>query len=389
MGADMTEIKFVHCADIHLDAPLTAIGTQNNRSSIRRADLKQAFQKIVDTVKVEKAQLLLICGDFFEHGYVRKSTIYYVNDIFKTIPDTSIFILPGNHDPYAADSFYVNFKWNENVNILSPDNSYVILSDLGACVYGCGFENSGFDIQSCLAKPLNPELINVLLLHGTVDMNFSENAYNTVTSQELDSLGMDYIAMGHFHNRLEGLGSNKNIYNPGSPEPLGFDEPGEHGFFTGSIKKAKGLNSELEIKFIKSNKRTYMNIAVNIDGCSTDEQVISKIKSAVQSDNMESGLFSITLKGYIDKEFKMDLRYIQSYFEDKVFLIKIKDETCPDYDFEEIACEPGLKGLFVKKMMGLINNTEDSHNKEILTKSLYYGLEALERGSIDLSSELV
>lgn len=132
-----------------------------------------------------------------------------------------------------------------------------------------------------------------------------------------------------------------------------------------------------------------MNIAVNIDGCSTDEQVISKIKSAVQSDNMESGLFSITLKGYIDKEFKMDLRYIQSYFEDKVFLIKIKDETCPDYDFEEIACEPGLKGLFVKKMMGLINNTEDSHNKEILTKSLYYGLEALERGSIDLSSELV
>jgi exonuclease SbcD len=389
MGANITEIKFVHCADIHLDAPFTAIGTQGDRSSIRRNDLKQAFQKIVDTVKMEKAQFLLICGDFFEHGYVRKSTIYYVNDIFKTVPDTNIFILPGNHDPYTADSFYVNFKWNENVNILSPDCRYVVLSDLGVCVYGCGFENSGFSTGSCLAKPLNPELINILLFHGTVGMNFSESVYNTAASQELDSLGVDYIAMGHFHNRLEGLGANKNIYNPGSPEPLGFDEPGEHGFFTGSIKKPVGLNSDLEIKFVKSNRKTYMNVAINIDGCSTDEQVINKIERAVQLDNMERGLFSITLRGYIDNEFKIDLRHIQSYFEDKVFFIKIKDETYPDYDFEEITREPGLKGLFVKKMVCLIDSTEDSHQKEVLTKSLYYGLEALERGSIDPSSELV
>jgi len=37
---------------------------------------------------------------------------------------------------------------------------------------------------------------------------------------------MDYIALGHFHNTLRGVGKSENIYNPGSPEPLGFDEEG-------------------------------------------------------------------------------------------------------------------------------------------------------------------
>lgn len=59
----MDTVKFVHCADIHLDAPIrdNGIGTY---SDIRRKDIRNAFLRILDTVKQENAQLLLISGDF-------------------------------------------------------------------------------------------------------------------------------------------------------------------------------------------------------------------------------------------------------------------------------------------------------------------------------------
>jgi len=67
------------------------------------------------------------------------------------------------------------------------------------------------------------------LLH--LEQKDSKNAWNPLQSSTLDRLEMDYIALGHFHSRLEGVGAKHNIFNPGSPEPLGFDEEGSHGIF--------------------------------------------------------------------------------------------------------------------------------------------------------------
>ena len=39
--------------------------------------------------------------------------------MFKEIPNTKIFITPGNHDPNIKNSFYQQFKWNENVHIFT------------------------------------------------------------------------------------------------------------------------------------------------------------------------------------------------------------------------------------------------------------------------------
>lgn len=50
---------------------------------------------------------------------LRESTIQYINNLFKEIPNTKIFISPGNHDPYIKNSFYNDFNWNKNVKIFN------------------------------------------------------------------------------------------------------------------------------------------------------------------------------------------------------------------------------------------------------------------------------
>jgi DNA repair exonuclease SbcCD nuclease subunit len=380
----MRRIKFLHCADIHLDAPFSSLGSSEGKAAARRQDLKDVVERIVKTAEAYKADLIIVSGDLYEHDYVRKSTINYVNNLFMQIPCIDVFLLPGNHDPFITNSYYNSFKWSPNVHILSQDNVPVHLEAMGVWVYGIGFDDfSGGRPEISNIKPVDSDCINILLAHGTVDMNIGRECYNPMESNELAALGMDYVALGHFHNRLDDAGGMGIIYNPGCPEPMGFDEAGEHGVFLGTIEKENRLVKKLELEFIKTNKKLYTNIDVKVDGCHTNEQVIARINQSIPACGLDNTLFSVALKGYASLGLTMDIPKIQQYFSDRVFFIKVKDETVPDYDFETIAKEPGLKGLFVRKLLAELNNTSDESKRRLLMKSLYYGLEALDRGEVN------
>lgn len=380
----MKEVKFLHCADIHLDMPFTSLGIEGNKPSIRRIDLKNIFQKIINIAHEEEVELILICGDLYEHNYIRKSTIDFINHAFNSIKDIKIFIIPGNHDPWVKGSYYMNYEWADNVNILNKNNPVVYLKEDGIAIYSSDAFSKG-KIEA------NPDNINILLAHGTVDLNIGENNYNPMTSGELAVLGMDYVAMGHFHRRIDDIGGKGIIYNPGSPEPLGFDETGEHGVYIGTIR-----SSCLNIEFKTLNKRYYEELRVDITGCTTDEQVVANIMDQVKrlfsglpdtslfELDISSLLISVILYGYIDPNYNIDMEQILSFFRDKVFYIKTRSEAVPEYDFDLIKEEPGLKGLFTRKILDLIDKAQDNSEKELLIKSLYYGIQALEKGQVDI-----
>lgn len=274
----MKRIKFVHCADIHLDAPFISLGIKDNnsftsKSALRRMDLKNTFKNIMKLAQDEGAGYIFISGDLYEHSYVRKSTINYVNGIFKSLDNDKIkvFIAPGNHDPWAKGSYYVDFEWADNVYILAGDKTHVCFEEEGICIYGPGafpgiFMQDGFsdfsDVKTGnrslgIERSINRDFINILLVHGTLDLNIGQDTYNSISSRKLESLGMDYIALGHFHKRTDSIGDLGIIYNPGSPEPLGFDEPGEHGVYVGSIVKRENEEKFLNVKFNVTNVKRY------------------------------------------------------------------------------------------------------------------------------------
>ena len=382
----MKNIKFIHCADIHLDTPFSSLGTLYGKSSIRRQDIKMTFETIIEMAYKEQVDFLFICGDLYEHNYIRKSTINFINDSFEKIKNTKVIMIPGNHDPWVKGAYYKSFNWADNVYILTDDRPYIGFEEEGVWVgQGDMFLLGQRDMQ-----PVPLSNINFLLLHGSVDFDFNKNSYNPISSKTLALIGMDYIALGHFHNRIDKVAGLQNIYNPGSPEPLGFDETGKHGYFIGNISKDQFNNKKLEVKFISASRKEYVESEVNITDCTTDEGIIKKINDRLaqivtNAESYSNLLASITLTGYISSQFTVDIEYITSYFNDKLFYIKIKNEAVPDYDFDEIKKEIGLKGLFVRKIFELIDTAKDREEKELLIKSLYYGVEAIEKGQVDIS----
>lgn len=188
-------MKFVHIADMHFDSPFVNLSDKGILGDLRRLEQRKVFKKIIDYIKQNEIPYLFISGDLYEHKYVKLSTIEYMNHEFKEIPNTKIFISPGNHDPYIKNSYYSKFNWNENVRIFSHKIEKVENEDCN--IYGYGFDD--FYCTDCGIEKLeidNADKINILVIHGTLDgASIEEKQYNSMTRKMLEEKQFDYIAM--------------------------------------------------------------------------------------------------------------------------------------------------------------------------------------------------
>lgn len=215
-------MRFIHVADMHFDAPFAVLSNKDDLGDIRRLEQREAFAKMIEYIRVEKIPFIFIAGDLYEHQYIRKSTIEYINSLFTAIPDTKIFIAPGNHDPLLKNSFYNIFNWNKNVYVFN--NEITTYEFPEADIYGFGFADFYCtDLKLEDIKIKNKEKLNILILHGSLDAsNTLEMQYNPINSKKLKELGFDYVALGHIHKRTEDL--SENIIYSGSMISFGFDE---------------------------------------------------------------------------------------------------------------------------------------------------------------------
>lgn len=355
-------MKFVHIADMHFDTPFTLL-TKNDFGNKRRLEQRQVFKQIIEYISQNNIDYLFIAGDLYEHEYTKQSTIEYINNLFKEIPNTKIYIVPGNHDPKILNSYYNIFNWNQNVFIF--DEKIKKISENEVDVYGFGFNN--FYRQNSSLNEINIEdknKINILLTHGALDASNKEDMqYNPISKRELKLLGFDYVALGHIHKPSYNDEINQNIIYSGSPISLGFDELGSHGMIVGNIDKDK----KLEIEFIPLDKTEFIEKELDVTEIISKEELIDALNEKFLEINK---FYKIILIG--KREFEIDTHEILKEVQNPNVL-KVKDKTSLKIDLDEIAKQKSLKGIFVKNMLEKI--TED--NKEQILKAIEIGLEAM------------
>ncbi|MBR2787000.1 MAG: DNA repair exonuclease [Clostridia bacterium] len=359
-------MKFVHIADMHFDTSFTTLTNKAGLGDIRRLDQRKAFNKVIDYIKENEIPYLFIAGDFYEHEYIRLSTIEYINNLFKKIPNTQIFISPGNHDPYLKDSFYNKFYWNDNVHIFDEKLSIFEHEDID--VYGYGFNDfyyTNYDLESTKIK--NPEKINILVAHGTLNASTTlEKEYNPISEKMLEDKGFDYVALGHIHKIDYNSKPHQKIVYPGSTVSLGFDELGSHGMIVGSVEKNK-----LDLEFIPVDDKEFVIKEVDVTEMLDIDELATAINNIEFSENI---YYKISVVGR--RNFDIDLYKLNKLVINKN-IIKIKDYTKMNYNLEKLANENTLKGLFVREILQKMkNNPED---EEILQNALDIGFEILEK----------
>lgn len=400
-------MRFVHMADIHFDSPFTVLASKKELSNIRRLEQRETFREAIDYIKKEEIPFLFISGDLYEQEYIRESTIEYINNLFKKIPETKIFISPGNHDPFLNNSFYNTFNWNKNVTIFNGEIRRIELEEVD--IYGYGFSDfycTNSKVDEIEIK--NKNKLNILITHGSLDASRTlDMQYNPINSVKLRKIGFDYVALGHIHK--SNYNNEDNFIYPGSLISFGFDELGEHGILdieinkkeseknktnnlkiknkleenkinnlkiknkleennlnnletkkkleTDNILNKKTSKYEENIKFVKLDNRSFEEKHIDASLINSEEELIEEINK-IEYDKRK--FYKIVLEG--TKNTEINKRRICKLIANKNIL-KVKDKTETKYDIDILSKQRNLKGIFIKRLLEkLYSNPEQEDN---------------------------
>lgn len=122
-------MKFIHCADVHLDTPLQGLAQYEGApvNEMRNAT-RRAFMKIVDAALAEQISFLIIAGDLYDVGLKSFETALFFNKQMSRLAAAGIdvYLLYGNHD--AASKL---------IKQLRPPKERSNISCYGAADFSC------------------------------------------------------------------------------------------------------------------------------------------------------------------------------------------------------------------------------------------------------------
>lgn len=366
-------IKILHCADLHLDSPLSA--RDSMRAEAGRRDLRSALTALTLYIRSNEIDFMLISGDLFDGEYVSRETVALLCHEFASIPDCRVIIAPGNHDPYTSASYYRLAELPENVYVFdTPEVKCFDFPDKNTTVYGWAFTSDaleacpldGFELAS-------KSRINLLVAHGELDV--SESKYCPIPTRTLAACGFDYAALGHrhMHDGVNECGAGFVAYS-GCLEGRGFDECGVKGAVIAVVEKDDKLN--FASKFVRFCRRRYEIAECDVSGATSNADVLDKLTALIHDAHYgDDTVLRVKLTGSVTGEFKPSAAFLEEQFPG-VYCIQIIDETVPLADRDALREDPTLRGAFYRSLEEMLQS-EDAYEREIASMALRYGLAAL------------
>lgn len=361
------EIKIIHTGDLHLGTTFKSLG---NKSRLHRRDCQDVFSNIIDLCITEMADALLIAGDLFDEQNPSKTIVSFVIDELKRLKETNIpvFIITGNHDPYEKDSLWLSYTFPSNVYIF--DSNDLELKSIGNLdVYGLAYtSNTKEPLKGFKAE--KSDQFKVGLIHGsTTNINKNDNpeySYRPITKTQIDNSGLDYIALGHFHDLLE-VKANVKCFYSGSPEGLSFKNRPDSGVLIVTYD-----NGNVSVKHHKTAIREFHNIEIDCTNLEND----FVIRNTLQENKGENKILRLILIGSPSLDFQFDKELLENEFLSSYFYLKVEDKIHIPDNLNE---DETVRGQFIKLIKNEIKNEKDENKKKRLENALRIGIGHLDK----------
>lgn len=368
-------MRILHLADVHLDRPLGEFSREAGRR--RRSEIYSTFVTCLKEAGRSAADVVTVSGDLWEDENVSPDTRRSVaRELEKlTIP---VLISCGNHDPFLAGGNYERILWPENVHVFGSGDleEYPLSEDVS--VWGVSWGGGALSADF-LDEPSAADdgRTHILMLHGTAqDSQYfaQESEHCPFLVPRVHESGFDICLAGHIHSAKthESSGKTSVIY-PGSPEPLGRGETGNHCYALIDV-----TGDAVRHQLIEVNTRRYEEREVDCTGCGSSAEVDETLGKRLGDEDSERIFLRVRLVGEIDPECFVDRRALVEKYKGPYAGLEIKNETKYGYDLEMITSQPTAKGIFASKLQQRIADAEDERERETLELALEAGLRSLD-----------
>jgi DNA repair exonuclease SbcCD nuclease subunit len=233
----MYPVRYIHAADLHLDAAFRGIERESGLRSAEAARLLReaaftAAERLFALAEKERPDFLVIAGDIYnqEDGSIR-AQLRLRDACARLLPfGVRVFLAHGNHDPLPSRLRTLN--WPPNVTIFGADAESFPVRREGetvAVVHGISHERANESRNLARLFRRGPEACFQLgVLHCTPEGAGAER-YAPCSLDDLRASGFDAWALGHVHERTVLSERSPFVLYPGNTQGLHIGERGERG----------------------------------------------------------------------------------------------------------------------------------------------------------------
>jgi DNA repair exonuclease SbcCD nuclease subunit len=382
----MSSFRFVHAADLHLDAPFQGLSRVSAElgQKLRQATF-QALDSLIQLCLQQQADFLLISGDVYnqEDRSLRAQLRFREALARLSQQGIAVYLVHGNHDPVGSTAQALH--WPENVHVFSscePEaRPFVRDGETLALIHGASHTRSNETRNLARAFRRAPqEVFQIGLLHCNLGTGTGHQPYAPCSLQDLSRAELDYWALGHVHSG--GICSrDPHVVYPGNTQGLSILEQGPRGCYLLDVDPGLGL----EAAFRPLDAVRWAEVQVNIQDLrsldSLEEAIISSIQSAQQQAGTRELLCRVSLSGssslhsLLRREDSQEdlLQRLREYFQDMEPLVWIKDlrlQTSPELDLESRRRQGDFLAEVLDQAQGLLAREDcpDYLQQEVLAE---------------------
>ncbi|WP_417594600.1 metallophosphoesterase family protein [Parasphingorhabdus sp.] len=352
----MTDFRFLHAADIHLDSPLHGLSRYEGlpEADIRGAT-RAAFDNLIQCAIDEAVDFVVIAGDLFDGDWKDMGTGLYFARAIGRLDQAAIpvFLLAGNHD--AASVINRSVPWPPNVRQFGnqkPDTHF--LPEHSVAIHGQSFLTPAVTENLVLAYPDATEHhFNIGILHTALTGRQGHAPYAPCSLEDLKSRCYDYWALGHVHEH-EIVCENPHVVFPGNTQGRTIRETGPKGAVIVAVEDGQVAS----VDRIDLDVLRWAKVEVDCTGASA-EGTPALIREALLSkwqDNT-AGLplvARVTLIGQTKDAgamyngagaFRDDVRAVAAAISPDLFIEKVKVLVIPPSQSQDVAIGDDLAAL--------------------------------------------
>jgi len=362
--------KILHFADLHLDASFAGTGLSGLEARKHREHLREALKRILDLAPEKEVNAITIAGDLFEQDRFTRDTGEFLISQFRRIAPVKVFIAPGNHDPFVAESLYRFLPGPANVTIFQAGEFTPIQLTQGLTLWGLAHQSPSVRKRLLENFKVAGSGKHILLFHGS-DMSSVPDGKKThapFLPADLHRSEADLALIGHYHRAKLHRENGTEFLYPGSPEPLGFGEEDGH-----TIGLVTITDQQIETEIIPVNRWKFITGNVDISAAGSREDVKAYVENWLRKNADETTYAKIRLTGSPAPEIETDLEILQDQIQPLCTFCLLTDETHPGFDFADLAEEKTVRGEFVRDFLARIEAAGGAE-KQKLEKALTYGL---------------
>lgn len=369
-------LKFLHCADLHLDSPFKGLTYLPKRIFERiQNSTFTSFTKIASLAIREQVDFIVVAGDIYdgESRSLRAQTLLKKELERLGENKISVYMIHGNHD--HLEGKWIDLDWPENVHIFPGGNPESVPfyknGKLAAMLHGFSYEKRSVPDNRIAYYPEKmDDVCHIGILHGNAEGQTGHETYAPFKVSELMEKGYDYWALGHIHKRLE-LNQDPPVIYPGNIQGRNPKETGGKGCYIIDYTGRKCIPAFRETHDILWEKAVIdlsevTEMAGVLEACTeVKEKARQHGKGVLLNLTLQghSPLFAEVGEGFIE-ELLETLQDGEEETESFVYPYALDNQVMRSWDRNQLLLDGGFIG-------DLLNNAEDYHGVPTAAKELF------------------